>query len=279
MPGFHVLDYNNAAAGINDVNVDMTASTDGEFTQDGSGHYRFTEDYMLFGAVMFGASVLRARFQMPHWNALGEFEVFAANRSLAPPANPLVDWYIDRPIPIPQMESLQVQDSNNLGASTEIENVVLFIRAADGFWPIPGAGYPMKTRATVTFTPLLNAWSGGQAITFTAALRGGVYAVVGAVLQGGNCCAFRILFPRYRLTNNRKFRPGGIPQNAAGNNTERLSQIKPGAFGEWGRFATWEPPLLEVFGTAASSTAFVLYLDLIYLGDSPALLNAGSAGG
>lgn len=279
MPGHVTLVYNNPVAGVADANVDMTAAADVDFTQDGSGHYRFTEDYQLFAAGMFGASVLRGRFQVPHWNAIDEFEIFAANRSLGPPANPWLDWWMDNPIPIPKFESFKVQDSNNLGASTEIENAVLMLKAADGFWPVPSSGIPYKSRATFTVTPTLNAWSGGQALAFTGSQRGGVYSVIGATLQGANAVAFRLIFPKYRMYNGRKLRPGGIVQAAAGNALNMASQLKPGLLGEWGRFWTQEPLTCEVFGTVAGSIAYVLYLDLIYLGDDPSLVTQGAGGG
>lgn len=280
MPGFTLLNYNNSVAGVNDSNVSMTAAVDQEFPQDGSGNYRFSEDYQLLGVALVGASVTKGRFQVPHWNALAEFDIFAANRSLKFPANPFIDWYRPRTIPIPKFESFKVQESNNLGASTEIENCLLWIMAADGLWPLPSSGIPFKTIATLaTFTPTINAWSAPQPLVLAQALRGGVYAVIGAVFQGDHTVAARLIFPRYRMYNGRKLRPGTLVQNAVGNAPSFQLQREAGILGEWGRFWTQEPPQVEVFATAATNPAMTIFLDLIYLGEDQSLAYQGSGGG
>lgn len=280
MPGYTMLIYNNPIAGVNDANVAMTAATDPNFTQDGAGNYRFTEDYKLLGAAMVGTSVTFGRFQNSHWNALGEFDIFAANRSLEPPATPWIDWYRPNPLPIPKFESFKVQDNNNLGSSTEIENCLLWIQAADGLWPVPPSGMPIKTIAKIaSFTPTLNAWSVPQAITFNGTQRPGVYAIIGAVLQMDDVVAFRFIFPRYRMYNGRQLRPGFIAQNAVGNNPSFQIQREAGMLGEAGRFWSFELPQVEVFATAADAGGGTLFLDMLFLGENEALASQGSGGG
>src|SRR6266851_8400000 len=115
--GFATLVYNLPAAGINAVNTDMVAAVDPDFSQR-SSHYIFTEQYRLLGAIFVGASVIRGRYQVPHWNAIGEVVITQANRSLQPPSNPQWDWNEVRPPAIPLNEEFQVQASNNLGAAT-----------------------------------------------------------------------------------------------------------------------------------------------------------------
>lgn len=276
--GFALLNYNVTAATAGATNVDLTAATDPDFTAR-NGHYTFTEPYKLGAIMPVGVSVTTGRFQSPTWNALGEWTIFNANRAISPPANPQWDSYMPVPPPLPMNEEFQVQLSNNLGASTELENAGLLVLTNDWSPAIPRGIATGIFKATFTVTPTLNAWSGGQAITLSANLRGGVYVVVGATVQGAHSAFFRIIFPRYRLYMGRKLRPGMPIQTAIGDQTS--SQMMPWAMamGEWGRFHTFELPQIEVFGTAATSTAYVAFLWLVYLGEDPSLMQAGLGGG
>lgn len=278
MPGFALLNYNAPAAGINAVNTDLVAATDPDFTAR-NGHYTFTEPYNMGGIMPVGASIIRGRFQSPTWNALGEWTIFSANRSLQPISNPQWDLYIGVQPPLPMNEEFQVQLSNNLGASTEIENAGILLLTKDWSPAIPRGIATMIARASFTLTPTLNAWSGGSALTLSANLRGGVYVVIGATVQGTNAAFFRLIAPRYRLYNGRKLRPGGPIQNAIGDTLSNQYDPWQMQMGEWIRFHTFELPQIEVFGTLASSTTYQAFLWLVYLGEDPSLMNAGQGGG
>lgn len=272
---FACLIYNAPAAGVNAVNTDFAAATDPDFSQR-NGHYIFSEAYALLAAMPVGVSVTRGRFQVPTWNAIGEFTLFNANRAINPPSNPQYDLYGALRPPIPINEEFQVQMSNNLGAATEIENVILLLATPDWNKNLPQGRLPICVRVSFTVAPTLNAWSGGQNLTFSQSLRGGVYAVVGATLQGGQICAFRVIFPRFKLYQGRKLRPGGPSQTAIGDVTNL--QIEPWqfGFGEWGRFHTFEPPTIEVFGVGTTSTTYQGFLWLVYLGEDISLLQYGA---
>lgn len=276
--GFGLLNYNLAAAGINDVNTDMVAAVDASFSQRNS-HYIFSEPYKLAAVMPVGASVTRGRFQAPTWNAIGEWNIFSANRALQPPSNPQYDLYLASPPPLPMNEEFQVQLSNNLGAATEIENAGVIIITNDWTPMVPKGVATGIFRASFTVTPTLNAWSGPQAIALSANLRGGTYAVVGASCQGSNSAFFRLIFPRMRQYMGRFLRPGGPIQNAIGDVVNNQMAPWQMALGEWGRFFTFELPQCEVFGTAASSTTYQLFLWLVYLGEDPSLMNGGMGGG
>jgi hypothetical protein len=276
--GFATLVYNAPAAGVNTVNLDFTAALDPDFSQR-NGHYIFTESYRLMGSAMVGVSVIRGRYQVPTWNAIGEFVLFNANRALQPPSNPQYDWWEPRQANIPVNEEFQVQVSNNLGAATEIENVVLHLITDDWTANIPAGRLIIPIRVSFTVTPTLNAWSGPQILTFSQSLRGGVYAVVGGTLQGTNSVAWRIIFPRYRLYHGRKLRPGALIQTAIGDVITNQHNPWMMEMGEWGRFHTFEPPTIEVFGTAAVSTTYQGFLWLVYIGEDLSNLNTGLGGG
>lgn len=276
--GFATLVYNASAATAGASNVDFAAATDANFSTRNS-HYIFSEPYKLGATMLVGASVTGGRFQSPTLNAIGEFNIMSANRQINPPSNPQWDLYGDMPPPLPMNEEFQLQGSNNLGSSTEIENGIIQILSNDWSPALPRGVMLGLYKATFTVTPTLNAWSADQAITMSANLRAGVYAVVGAALQGDHAAAFRINFPRQKLYMGRKLLPGGAVQKQVGDVLSNQRVPWQCGWGEWGRFFTFELPLVEVFGVAAVSTTYTLFLWLVYLGEDPSLMNGGMGGG
>ncbi len=277
--GMACLVYNAAAAAAGATNVDFAAATDSDFTQR-NGHYTFTERYSLAAMAAVGASVIRGRLQSPTLNGLGELVLFGANRSATVPSNPYVEPFFSRPLTIPVNEEFQVQYSNNLGAATEVENVLLWLITED--WnsnlPQPAAkpfDYTGVFRATATVTPTANAWSGPQAISLSQSLRNGVWAIVNTWVQGTNAFAFRWVFPKYKLYQGRKLRPGGLIQNAIGD-VPALNWREGGRiWGEWGRFHTFELPQIDLFGITAASITYQIFMDMVYLGTDLGLLSQG----
>lgn len=269
---YHTVVYNLSAAAAGATNSDMSAATDTEISQRNS-HYVFTERYRMLAAALVGASVIRGRYQVPRWNAIGEATIFNANRALQPPSNPQWDSFIAYPPEVPQNEEFQVQASNNLGASTEIENCVIQLAPDDWNNNLDRGDYSFPVRASFTVTPTLNAWSGGQILTFSQSLRGGTYAILGTVVQGSNSVAWRWIFPRNRLYHGRRLRPGGLIQNAIGDSIANALPHYVFAWGTLGYFASNELPTLEVFGTAASSTTYQCFIWIAHLSDDINVLN------
>jgi hypothetical protein len=277
---YGTLIYNGAAVGVNASNFDLSAATDPDFTQK-NGHYLLTENYRLGAAMLIGANVTRGRFQIPTFNAYGEWNLFNANRALTPPSNPQWDLYYAAAPVLPQMEEIQVQSSNNLGAATEQENVILQLLPDDWNTNLPRSpiNMIMKHRASFTLTPTINVWSGPQALTFSAAQRGGTYAVIGCKVQGANAVAWRLIFPRSRLYHGRKLRPGGAVQTAIG---DVVAQVIPTGWtydGVLGLYHTFEPVQIEVFGATAAATTYQVFLDLVWLDKTPAPLDQWVAAG
>lgn len=275
------LVYSASAATAGATNFDFTAATDSDFTQR-NGHYTFTEDYNLAALAVVGASVTRGRIQSPTLNALGEVALFGSNRSATVPANPFVEMFMpmNNWINLPKNEEIQIQYSNNLGAATEQETAILWLTTDD--WsanlPTPAAApfnVTAKFRASFTLTPTVNAWSGPQPIALSASLRNGVWSVVGAYVQGGNAAAWRIVFPKFKLYNGRKMRPGGIIQTAVGDMVPFNWPYGERIWGEFGRFHTFELPQIDIFGLTAASTTYQVFLDLVYLGTDIGLLAQG----
>lgn len=283
---YHTVVYNAPAAGVNTTNLDFAAAADTEFTARNS-HYTLSEPYNILGASLVGASVLRGRYQVPRWNNFGELAIFSANRALTATSNPQWDDYRFAPLPLPLEEEIQVQVSNNLGAATEQESAVLNLGTPDWNTNIPPGVAPMGLtqpltailQATFTLTPTINVWSGGQVLAFTQSLLGGVWSVIGGVVQGANAVAWRIIFPRNRLYNGRRLRPGGLVQTAAGDIVNNAVHPWILGWGELGRFHTFEFPTVEVFGATAASTTYRVFFWLRYLGSDRSLLDQWLIGG
>ncbi len=276
--GFALVAYNAAAAAAGATNTDLSFVTDSEFSSRNS-HLILTEPYQLLAVGATGVSLTRGRLQIPTFNAVGEFALFNVNRALQPPSNPQLDYYIPYPPMLPLNEEIQVQYSNNLGAATEQENAIVLLGTDDWNQNVPRGKLPICVRATFTVTPTINVWSASQALTLSQSLRGGVYSVVGATVQGTNAAAFRIIFPRYRLYHGRKLRPGFFTQNALGDALGNQPPYGNGFLGEWGRFHTFELPLIEVLGTTAGAITYQVFLWLIFLGEDVSQLNQGLGGG
>lgn len=260
--GFHLLAYSQATGGAV-VDSDMTAATDGEFSQR-NNHYIFTEPYRLLAAGVFGASVTRVNIQIPTLNAVGRFNIWPINLSATIPGHPVLAWYTAAMPDLPQNEELTVK---NTSTALETDNVFLWVATRDWSANLPPGKLIIPVRFTAAPTIVAAAWSAQAAITFEQSLRGGTYAIVGGTLQGANILAWRINFPKYKLYGGRKLRPGFLANNAIGDKPEHRSEINPYHLGEWGRFFTFEQPSIEVFGTAAATPACEGRLWLVFLGE------------
>lgn len=263
---------NNVAAAAFGVENALTAANDPDITQQ-NGQYIFTGDYQLLAATMVGASVTFGRFNVAEWNGRGRPNVFAANRALTPPANAFWDLYFENKLALPKNQQIQVLVTNNLGASTEIENMVWQVATPDWSLNNPPGMYDLLVHATVTATPTLNAWQENLALVFDQLPLGGVYVVLGAQVVGANAVAYRLNFPRTRLYGGRRLRPGGLVMTAFGNSPEATLGDPFTQWGVMGGFHTFEPPTLGLFGAAAVSTTYHVFLKCRFLGQQVALLD------
>jgi hypothetical protein len=273
----HALLAYSGTTGAAAVNFDLTAATDPDFTQR-NGHYTFTEAYRLFGTFVSGATCTRSRFQVPHWNAIGEYNIYPPNlSSTVILSNPQIDWALAMPPQIPLNEEFQMQVTNT-GAG-EVSFAAIWLITPDWTRNLPAGIQLICVRATAAVAGVAAGWSGPGPITLSQSLRGGVYAVVGAECITALGWFFRIVFPRYRLYQGRKLRPGGLCQAVAGQNV--LSRVSEQELwlGEWGRFHTFELPQIETFSSTTGAATQEIRLWLIYLGEDLSLLNAGLGGG
>lgn len=261
--GFALLGY-QVATGGSVTDLDMTAIVDSDFSQRNS-HYIFTEHYRLLAHAAFGANLTRLNVQVPTWNAIGRFNLWPFNKSADIPSPPQIGWLRQAmpDIPINEEYTVKVTDS-----ASETPDYFMWLATQDWSANLPAYKLLIPVRVTATVTIVAHAWSALGALTFEQSLRGGTYAVCGAQFQGTHMTAFRLVFPKYRLYNGRKLRPGSLAQNAIGDLEESAIYNNPFVWGEWGRFFTFEQPQLEITGNTAGSTTIEGRLWLAYLGDT-----------
>lgn len=275
---YHTAVYNASAAVALAANTDFVAAVDSVFTQR-NNHLTFTVPLKLARTFGVGASLTQGRYQCPTWNAVGEFDIFNVNRSATVPTNPQFDDYMDMQPPLPLNEEFQVQFTNNLGSSTEVESAVLQILSGDWTPQLPQGQMRIRVQAKFTVTPTALAWSGPQVLSLISNLRNGVYSVVGMQIQGANALAGRVIFPTQKPYMGRFLRPGVPVQAAIGNQLPQQVGKMWTDLGELGRFHTFELPQVEVYGLTASSTTYLVFFDCVYLGTDLSLLTSWAAGG
>lgn len=263
---FHLLAYGLATGGAVTLS-DMAAATDGEFSQR-NNHIIFSEDYNLLAQYSSGATITRMQTNVPHINYLNPHVFYPLNLSLTVPTNPAVPDYRAYPIKLPQNEEIAIQVSDS---ASEQANSFLWIAPPSWNMQLPRGEQRLTIVATASVVTVANAWSGFSNITLASTLRGGVYAVNGIACIAAATLAFRINFPRRKMYNGRKLIPGDLATQTFG--------LIPNKFGmswlgEWGRFNTFELPTIQAYANASATVTHTLFIDVSYLGDSPALFDA-----
>lgn len=271
--GFATLLY-TGLTGAAANNFDLTAAADPDFSVR-NGHYIFTEPYKLLGAMHLGATATRANISVPTWNAIGLRNIWPINPALLPPSNPQADWDFEYPAPIPLMEEFQIR-ATNTGAGEQTTSAI-WIGTNDWNTNIPRGRLPIEIRATAAVTLVANGYSAAAAITLEQSLRGGVYAVYGMETQCTNGQFCRMIFPRYKLYNGRKLRPGSYCLQAITNLPNQVLTWSEAGFGLWGGFHTFELPTIEIFGSAAGAQTAELRIFTVFMGEDISLLDQVNA--
>jgi hypothetical protein len=268
----------NSTPAVN--NLDMTALTDADFSIR-NGHYIFTESYRV--AYLFAQSntMTDSRLLTPTYAALNSdgFRIAGFQQKAGIGGVPtLADRLVAQPLLIPQMEEFQFQGSKSSAVAEQLWGLMSLI--TDGWNRNLDSGPQIMMEATTaSFTPTANAWSGPVPLIMNANPRGGVYAVIGASLQQtADVLAFRMIFPRSSMYNNRKLRPGWIAQNAVGSFEDVITQVDRFHLGTWGYFHTFELPTIEVLATTSAAMTPIFRMWTVYLGGDLNLLNQKIAG-
>lgn len=241
----------NVAAGATDA--DIAALIDPQFTIT-NNHILMPMDSKLELAYVFGASVIRAQMVTPKFRSVVIPFVRPIERAATPPQLPNVSrmggyWPI-----IPTNEELQFLVSNNLGAATEQENVVVWLSDGRNDTPV-GPVYPLRFTSTITL--VANAFASGS-ITLAQTLPSGRYAIVGASGFCTNGAIARFILPGYQ------WRPGFLVGQNAGIFMGEWFQA--GSLGNWGEFVNTSVPSVEVFGTANGAQTLDGYMYIIKIG-------------
>lgn len=245
---FHTVCY-NGDVGVNASDFDLPAVSDGVATIS-NAHFIFTWPAQIVAAYFLAASALRAKIQTPKLRALANPQIRPVERSATVPNRPLLCDFKDSPIQLAPIDETQALVSNNLGAATEREFVLLW--ASDGNFVYPRG--PVTTiRATTVVVTVANVWS-AAALVFDQVLPAGRYSVVGFQGFGTGILAARLLFP------TQVFRPGALMVPSAG--LFSGDQFRLGYYGEYGQFESVAQPTVEIMSIAAVTNP-EFYLDLV----------------
>jgi len=264
---YQILAY-NVTAGVNDVDVDMTALPDPNFSRRGGAtgfnHWIFTEKYSLMAAYYGAVSALRARLSISSWNSYGAQQIYPPNRSLNIPSNPQVRDLRSYAPEIPMNEELAVLESNNLAAATEQTFAILFIAPHGEPRQLTRGVNRIMARFTAAVTTVANGWTGDVGITITDQIKGGTYAVNGLEVVGADVLAARLNLVHAPTYQGRKLQAGCLATPTIGNVPLRFG---PDWLGEMGRFNNFELPQIAFLSTAAAAITVTGFMDLTYLGD------------
>jgi hypothetical protein len=268
---FHLLTYTYTQAAASNL-ATMSMVADGAIAQGTTG-YRFTEPYRVLAVYGGAAAMTQLEWSSPQLNAMSKWNVWPVNLSANVPANPNIDDYRAFAPELPMMEDISMLVSDSAaGAETMQAHVWIGTKnwspslgIVQGMYGAndPLIGRRMKIKFTSTPTKVANSWSADAAIAFEQLPRGGVYCVVGGIVQAAACTAWRINFPRQPLYQGRKLFPGDICQQAYGDVPNW--RMDPW-LGPWGVFHTWEPPFFDIYGLAAGAVTATGVLDCVYLG-------------
>lgn len=257
---FHTLAY-SLTGGAALADGDVTAPADQSFTRR-NGHFIFSEAYNLIAAWVLGATITRARFNVPTLNAVARHQFWPVEVGTVVPARVYIQDLRDYPLALPINEEIAIEATN---AAAEQATAILTVATPDWNRNLPRGIQRLVVRATGAVALTAFTWSALGAIAFAENLRGGWYAVVGMQCFCPNMLAVRLVFPRVTAYNGRILRPGVLGQNAIAN---APADWQMGGLGEFGRFHSFEPPQIECFGIAAGAAVQEIRLDLVYLGNT-----------
>jgi hypothetical protein len=271
--GLHAMLAWTGNPGAASTNFDQTALTDADFSVR-TGHYIFTEDYMIRYLWAQGVALTDSRLLCPTFAAINTdgLRITGFQQKAGVGGVPtLFDKFDPATLMLPKYEEVQGQGSSS---ATGQQWTLMNIMTPNGPIPVPQGQVFVIEGTTAAFTPAANVWSGPQILVLNNNPRGGVYAVVRVTCQqAADTLAFRVIFPRHPYYKGRKLRPGWCAQNAVGSFDDVITQLNPYHLGVWGYFHTFELPTVEVLATTSAAMTPVFRLWVVYLGGDLAQLN------
>lgn len=249
----------------------LTAVADPDITIQNS-QFIFTGPFRLLGELLGGANSKFGRYNVAQWNGRGRPNIFAVNPSLVPTAPIFTSKYLSQPLMLPQNQQIQALATQG-GAANAVAWLLWWIATQDWTMNEPPGQYDLIGHATCAVTNVLGTWVENNAITFDQLPLGGVYLVLGCNVIGANGIAFRLNFPRTRMYQGRRLRPGGVVLNGFGQLPALFSHNEWGGLGVMGAFHTFELPTLGILGSAAGAQTYDVFLKLRFLGENVSLLD------
>lgn len=260
---FHLLAFSEAGIAAGAADADINAVVDDEITTR-NNHFILTEQYNLLALTAIETSVTRSRLNVPTLNAIARHQIWPVFRSATVPDDHRWQDFRDMPMPLPTNEEIAVEQTNDLGAATEVANAFAIIAPPTWNRNLDRGLQRITVRATGALAGVAQSWSSNGALTFAENLRSGWYCVNGVQCFDAGTLAFRFNFARPYTYRGRKLRPGNLAMEAIGNRPPLYSD---GGFGVWGYFHSFEPPQFQILANATAASTQEFRLDLTYLGE------------
>lgn len=250
---FHTLAFSQTT-GAAITNTAVNGVPDGQLTLSTATTFLTPKRGKIVLAAGFGATITRARLNMPSLRTVGLPSIVPINVSATIPS-PVNVWnMVNNPIDYPSVEPLSVE-----GTDTAIDTITIPLWIHYGNQPVP-VGDRYRLRGTSAITAAVNAWASGS-IALDQPLQQGRYAVVGLDVVAADTLAARLLFA------DGGFRPGCLTRNTIGQVPHPI--FTDGRLGVYGEFDNATIPNLELLGGAgAGAVTAEVFLDLIRLGNA-----------
>jgi hypothetical protein len=231
------------------TNADMPGVADQAQTINSAAHYILQNEWFVKAAWAGGVNLTNARIDAPSLRQVATPSVQPVDAAAVPADLPAFADYGDFELTLAALDELSMQATHSDAGTQRVRGAILAAKRK-----MPAQHGPMYTlRATATVVSAAETWAAG-AIAFDQTLVPGRYQVVGGDMVGANAVFWRLAFPAGGP------RPGWLAKVTVAVDVWRFARA--GKLGPWGEFEHTAPPLLEVFGSAATATQ-TLFLDVV----------------
>lgn len=239
-----------------------TADTDITALQDDilaiqNNHFLPQVDLSVVKLWVASATLSRVKLNSPKIRQINPTFIRPINVGTLPANNPNYSHFDGSQLVVKAQEELQMLATSGIAMGTERFTGLVWL--STGINPIP-TGDIYTCRFTSTGTAGANAWT-TISYTMDTILPQGLYSMVSSELQSTNALAHRWIF------SNQYWRPGGLSLTSLGNRSD--FDLYDFEQGEYGRFATFDLPRLQVLCNGADA-AHEGYFTVVRVGPAPA---------
>lgn len=244
----------NFVALANTANTEVPALQDQVLPIRSGRHTPYEDMYGIFFYAS-GVTLLRSRINTPQVRKVTPSFIVPVQAALLPVTNPNVMDTLGNPFLFRKDEGILYESTDSAAGPNNHYVIAGLMNQAT---PRP-SGTVYTIRGSSTTAAVASVWT-PLSMVWDADLTEGIYAVIGGEYIAANAIAFSLAF------ENQVYRPGGLGMASA--NLRPVKEQLDGSWGEWGRFRSLNPPIVNVLndGTDASH---IIHLKVVRIGGSP----------